>query len=563
MNFIRYGMALAMAATLVLSACGGGGSDSPSAPTGGNPPPSTGAALAAVGTSAHTVSLAWTAPAGATTVALERRAGDSGAYTRVATLDARAGAYVDEGLAPETPYSYRLVDADDAPLAAGSASTSDEAPVATAAGTALAAATQTTLGNGAASLSSPDGGITLVLPAGSVDEGTVAETQPVSNTAPDGRGDALRVRLTAAPSATATLQVRYDESETAFADGLRVAVQRTDGTWLSLPLTQIDKTTRTLSAPLPLALLGAQDTGAQAQRARPHAPGDVSVDFTVVRYLAFHLQPRQASVAVGGTQAFVPYARVRGYEVEIGTCEDITDDLRACIYQPVMETRQLPFLNQKAGYTRGWYVFLQQGGDATYGTVVPTGTVGAVYTAPDEVPDPAAVIVSFQSTHQRTGRTVVLAAPVTITDDRWVGTISMTDGPSIAGTTVFVEGQVTWRLDRAASTATRQVYRAEGTLGVVITDDDCTVTVTPSVHDVSPDPMFVSLEIDGSTAPARYRLRLITFWNGNILAVCPRASDSRDSLLGYGFDVEGVLGDGAFSGQTVEETQRIEWAFHR
>ncbi|MBX3625442.1 MAG: fibronectin type III domain-containing protein [Rhizobacter sp.] len=562
MTFTRLGLALAMALTLALSACGGGGSDSgPSTPT----TPASGQQLTAVGTSAHTVSLAWTPPATATTYAVERRTGTTGPYTRIATVDAASGAYVDDGLTQGTTYSYRLVSTDAAasPLAAGSATTGDDAALITAPGTALGASTQATLGSAAASIASPDGRITLELPAGSVSTGTTVETQAVSNTAPDGRGDALRVRLSAVPTQNATLRVRYDEADAPLADGLRIAVQRTDGSWLSLPLTQIDKTTRTLVAPLPIAMLAPSSAQAQATRARPHGPGDVSVEFTVVRYLAFHLAPRQASVAVGGTLQFVPYARVRGYEVEIGICEPINDEQRACIYQPVLETRQLPFLNTKPGYTRGWYVFLQQGGSATDGTIVPSGEVGATYTAPQEVPDPETVVVSFQSTHQRTGRTVVLASPVTITDDRWVGTISATDGPSIAGTTAINIAHITWRRDLTAGNATTQVYRAEGTVGVTVTDDDCTVTITPSVHEVSTDRNFVSLEIDRGVTPARYRLRLITFWNGNTFAVCPRASSSVDGLLGYGWDVQGVLGESSFSGHTTQETARIEWSFQR
>lgn len=566
MTFARFGLALAMAATLALSACGGGGSDSPSAPPSTTTPPA-GATLVltAVGSSAHTVSLAWTPPGTAATYAVERRGTTGGEYTRIATVDAASGAYVDRGLLQGTTYAYRLVDAagNGTPLATGEATTGDEAALTTPAGNALGATSQTVLGAGAATIASPDGRITLELPAGSVAPGTTVEAQPVTNTAPDGRGDALRVRLSAVPSQPATLRVRYDEAETSLADGLRIAVQRGDGSWLSLPLARIDRTTRTLSAPLPLALL-ADAPREQAAAAGPHGPGDVSVEFTVVRYLAYMLLPRQASVAVGGTREFVPYARVRGYEVEIGTCEDITDELRACIYQPVLETRQMPFLNTKPGYTRGWYVFLQEGGDATYGTVAATGEVGATYTAPQTVPDPATVTVSFQSTHQRTGRTVVLASPVTITDDRWVGTISATDGPSIAGTTTITSAQVTWQRDAAASTATTLVYRAVGTLGVTVLDDNCTVTITPSVHEVSADPLFVSLEIDRGVTPARYRLKLITFWNGNILGVCPEGSATRPSLLGYGWEIEGELGEAsAFSGQTTQETARIEWSFHR
>ncbi|MBX3621316.1 MAG: fibronectin type III domain-containing protein [Rhizobacter sp.] len=566
----RFGFALATAACLALSGCGGGGSDSPSPTT---TPPGATAQFVAQGTSAHTVSLGWTAPpAGDTPYAIERRLGDSGDYTRVATLRASAGVYVDAGLTASTAYTYRLVEvgATDRVLLSSPATTTDEEPVTSAAGTALGTATTTTMGTAGGRLVAPDGAITLDVPAGSLAADTEASVQATTNTAPDGQGDALRVHLGAVPTRPVTLTVRYDEAQAALADGLRIAVQRADGSWLSLPLSAIDKTARTLSAALPLEVLASPAASAQALALRPRQPqgsgAAVSVDFTIVKYLAVYLAPREARVKVGGTLEFVPYARVRGYEVEVGVCEPLNDEgLEGCILQPMLQTRRIPFLNTKPGYVRGWYVFLEEGGSATYGTVAPRGDVGAVYTAPRRVPDPHTVTVSFQSTHQRSGRTVVLASPVTIVDDQWVGTLSSSDGPSSAGTTLVTTANVTWHHDDGASSTTTDVYRAEGTLGAVVTDDNCTVNVSPSVGTVSTDPQLVSLEIDNSVSPPRYHAKLIAFWNATITGICPKATTSRPTLAGYGWDVSGQLdADGnSFHGSTMQETARIEWSFHR
>lgn len=564
----------ALVTALVLSglaACGGGGGSSDSGTSTTTPPPASGSAtsfsaFSAVGTSASTVSLAWRSAGPAGEVVIERRTG-TGAYVRVATVDAGSGVYVDAGLAQATAYDYQLMGTTPgtAPLASASATTSEEVALATAAGMPVGAATTTVLGAAAHQATSPDGQITLSLPAGAVTTGTELVTQAAQNTAPDGLGQALRVRLSAVPAQAATLRVRYDEADASLADGLRIAVQRSDGTWLSLPLTAIDKTTRTLTASLPLGLLAPAQTELAASATRPHGPGDVSLEFTVVKYLAVRLMPRQANVRVDGTLRLVPYARVRGYDVTISVCEDIDETREACIITPIVEVREMPLLNTKAGYTRGWYVFLVPGGDAVHGTVAPTGNVGATYTAPHQVPDPRTVTVMFQSTHQRTGRTVLLTSAVTITDGTWTGTLSSIDGPSSAGTTVMVSGDVTWRLDTDASTATTLVYRPLGTLTVTVTDDDCTAFVTPPTAPVTSDPLFGSLEIDTSVTPQRYRLRLVTFWNGTITGICPRASSTLPILAGYGWEGEGVVqGDGnSFSFEGTQEQARIGWSFAR
>jgi len=560
----RLGRLLATTALLALAACGGG-SDSTSQPppTGGSPSPGTGAQFVALGTSSHTVSLAWKAPDQAATYSVERKSGN-GTYAQIATLSAGTGSYLDEGLARSTSYSYRLVAAGNGAQALGesNATTGTEDAVVTPAGTLLDQANGKTVGAAGGQISSPDGLITLDVPPGAFGAATEMVATALTNTAPDGRDNGVKIHLAAAPGKPLTLHVKYDDAIAHQADGLRIALQRADGSWLSLPLTQTDKATRTLTSVLPAELLARPRT---QQAASAHNAADVSVDFTVVKYLALYLAPRQAQVAVKGTLGLVPYARVRGYETEIGTCITLDEGVEACVMQPVMETRQVPFLNTKAGFTRAWYVFLQEGGDATYGTVVTNGSVGATYTAPRKVPDPSTVVASFQSTNNRTGQTVVLASGITIIDDQWVGTMSAVDGPSGEGTTIFTQADLSWHLDDTASNAGARVYRPEGTLGVVITDNDCTASVTPSEQPVSADPQLVSLDIDDSVSPARYRARLITFWPAVIHGSCPGGSTSRNTLAGWGWDVHGtVSGDGnTIAGSAMQDTARIEWSFHR
>jgi len=560
----RPGRMLAATALLALAACGGGSDGGSPSPTGGSPGPDTRTQFVALGTSSHTVSLAWKVPAQATRYTVERKSG-SGSYAPIATLAATAGSYVDEGLSKSTGYSYRLVTTGTGTqtVGEGSATTSDEDPVITPAGTPLDQATGKTLGAAGGQIASPDGLITLDIPAGSLAAATEVVATATTNTAPDGRDDAVKFRLAAAPGQPVTLRVTYGDELATEADGLRIAIQRANGSWLSLPLAQIDKASHTLWSVLPAELLAAPGS-ALASPASVHASAVVSIEFTVVKYLALYLAPRQARVAVKNTLGLVPYARVRGYETEIGTCVTRGEDLEDCVMQPMMETRQLPFLNTKAGFTRGWYVFLDEGGNGTDGTIAPNGSVGALYTAPKKVPAPATVMASFQSTNQKTGRTVVLASAITIVDG-WVGKMTASDGPSSEGTTVLTEADVTWHFDEAASSETSRVYRPEGTLGVVITDNDCTASVSPSVQPVSTDPQLVSLDIDDSVIPARYKARLITFWPATIQGSCPGGNSSRPTLAGWGWDVQGtVSSDGStIAGSAMQDTAKIEWSFHR
>lgn len=218
-------LAAALATTLALAACGGGspspqsppdGSGGPSTPSGPTAPAPAPAPerFAALGTSADSVSLDWVTPAGSARVRLQRQRADGG-YDDVADLPAGPGRVVDTGLAPQTLYRYRLV-ARDAPtqaLAEASATTSDEVAPVTAAGTPQGEPDTLTLGATGGSVASPDGHITLQLPAGALAAGTAVTTQTVSNTAPDGVGPALHVRLAAAPSAALTVRVRWDAAQ--------------------------------------------------------------------------------------------------------------------------------------------------------------------------------------------------------------------------------------------------------------------------------------------------------------------------------------------------------------
>ncbi len=562
-----FGLALSMTlATMVLfSGCGGGvggGGGDAAAPNA--VPPTNSTRFEAIASSATTASLAWQAVDSATVWSVERRSA-TGVWQAVGSVDARRGAFHDQGLAAKTAYSYRLVAAG-LPSVEHSVTTTDEMPLATAPGAAQGAAWAKILVDGGGEMVSPDGSVTLALPAGALPAGSSVSAQPVSNTAPDGQGSALKLRLPARPALPLRLTLRYEQAEADAADAMRIAVQRADGTWISLPLLAADAAARTLTSELPAELLAAPVALLAAPADGLKAAAEVAVDFTIVRYIAVRLSPPAARVQVKKGLALVPYARVRGYSTTISRCSE-EGEIQLCFPMPVLETREIPFTNAKAGYERLWLVNNVPGGGGAWGIVAADGAVGARYTAPPRVPQPRFARVAFVSRDLATGRSVKLVSNIEIWDEAWSGTMNAMLGPSSAGTTLTTRANVSWTLDEAVSTATLKVYRGSGTLNTAITDNNCTAGVLPNDQPLSADTRLVALEVDESALPMTYKARLITFWEATVSGACPKGHGSVGTrMAGYGWEVQGhVNGDGLVieGAATDQNGAQIEWTFTR
>jgi hypothetical protein len=541
------GLCLAIA---LLAGCGGGGGDGDAAGDGGDPPAAL--SLVAVGSSARTVSLAWRPAAGASGYTVERRTGH-GAYAPIANLGADAIHFLDDGLEPNTAYTYRLGVAGSDRRAEQSATTGDAVAIATGVPALHGAPRSRTLGAAGGRVASADGSVVVEVPAGALAGDTELQLQPTANPVPDGHGDGVLLRVAGDLARPLTLRLPYAAVLDANADGLGVAVQRADGSWLSLPLLAVDKERRMLTVRLDAPLV-AQDTR-PAGAAAAAAAASVSLHFYLVTYQNFYLSPREATVDVGRTREFVPYARTKGVIGHICT----PDEDFGCLPYPLIGSEKAAFENSKPGYARKWYVFAEEGGTAALGTVTPSGTVGATYQAPDEVPEPNPVIVSFESVHTKTSRRVWLSAKVTVKAPVWTGTVS--------GVLSVPQGDLGFRFTAegvwtpvAGSQGTR--YTATGTQTLSVIPMGCTGTVSPATVALPPG----ALVIDDSTTPARYSLDVGSVWRSALTGSCPGHGSAT-----VAFDVPGrLVVDGTLTrnGTTLEGFAALngiawDWALTR
>lgn len=531
----------------LLAGCGGGGGGGSDTPAGGDDPASA-PTLVALGSSANTVSLAWRPVAGAGGYTVERKRA-TGAYTPVATLGADAIHFLDGDLEKNTTYTYRLGVAGTTQQAEQSATTSEDVAVVTAAVTPKGTPHVQSLGAGGGRINLADGTVAIDVPAGALEGDAELRLQPVTNTAPDGRGDGVHLHVAGTLARPLTLTLAYDAALDGQADGLGVALQRADGSWLSLPLLAVDKDKRTMTVRLDAHHVAPKAT----QSAGRAAAANVSLDFYVIAYLNFYLAPRTATVEVGKTRVLVPYAHTKGV---IGTlC--LPDEELGCLPMPLIGTQEVPFENSKAGYTRKWYVFAEEGGDAVSGTVTPRASVGATYKAPAEAPDVNPVVVSFVSVHNKSGRRVTLSSTITVKAPVWTGTLhgTLTAPGGTLGFTLTAEA--VWTA-LPGSNGTRFV--ANGTQSLATIDLGCNGVVSPATVALPPG----ALEVDRSVEPARYTMDIGSIWRSAVTATCPGQGSTTVAFdVPARLVVEGtVSGDGTLiKGNTVQNTVAWDWAF--
>ncbi|BDP44029.1 hypothetical protein DAETH_39980 (plasmid) [Deinococcus aetherius] len=250
------------------------------------------------------------------------------------------------------------------------------------AGTPTGEATRTTVGPEGGTVTSADGRLKVSIPAGALSSPTEITVQPITSTAPNGKGSAYRL----GPEGTTFkqpvgLSFQYDEAQESSASALVVATQDRQGTWQAKLGTAQDRGANTLTV------------------STTHFS-----DWTWAE--AYQLDPGQATVKLGQT---VKLTLVRCVADET-TGEG--DDLIAPLTRTCAPYTLTPF-------TRNWAVNGTAGGSAAVGTVskdegdVSSGT----YRAPASKPSVNPVAVSVDLVRNETGKnTLRLISSVQVID---------------------------------------------------------------------------------------------------------------------------------------------------
>lgn len=199
----------------------------------------------------------------------------------------------------------------------------------------------------------------------------------------------------------------------------------------------------------------------------------------VIKFKKYYFKPPNATVRVGKTQTFVPYAQV--LERPKGCPKTAPDEELA----PVMPLRCLipltseyPFTNSKDDFARIWNVNGVLFGNSTVGTITRSSGSGAVYTAPDKKPSPDTVTVSFQSINTDTLDNVSIKPPakVKIIEDfmsSYTGSVAFSESTSTG------QGNLNWKIVENFPNELAK-YETTDSLQVTVNSPNC-APVTASV----------------------------------------------------------------------------------
>lgn len=570
--------ALALAALLAACGGGGGGSDagtdgtpppagptapadpspdhpSPDHPAPGDPaPPQPAAAMQASSGAAGAALVQWQGLAGNGPWTLERQADGEAAAVALGAVADTAGARIDGGLAAGAGYRYRLRDAAGTAVAEAAVTTGTEAALVAEPGAALAAAQPRAVDAQAGEAAA--GALALRFDAGTFAGAGTAQVTPHANPLADGVGDAWVVTLDRRPQRPLTVSLAYGADEDADAvDAQRLAVQQADGSWWLLAATTHDRTARRLTATLPPAMVpGATPAAAPAAGARATAAAadpHTVIRMTLVRFVAVKLRPREASVRVLGSLRLEPVAT---WVVRDDLCDPA--DPGFCVPGTSLVQRDLPIVNQKPGYDRRWVVEGSATPDASLGSVVPAAGAGAVYRAPATVPATNPVTLRFESVHAASGRRMAASARVRITEDAWVGPMTLSHAASGVG--YYYDADTRWVLDPTRSTDSVRIYRAQGTVTLHIEAGPCGLTPSPASTALGPAAGFAELEVDEITE--RYRVQLNAVW-ATTLSTC--RGTPMPTSAGVTFDQRGVLAGGRIQGAQQDGLSNRLWNLGR
>ncbi len=386
-----------------------------------------------------------------------------------------------------------------------------------------------TIGPAGGSVSSADGTMFVVIPAGALAANTLINIQTISNNAHGKVGIAYRLTpngQTFAKPVTLTFAYSDAELDGTAPEFLGAAFQTATGFWKWLGVSTLNSANKTVSV------------------STSHF-----TDFSAVKGL--QIRPPKKTVKPNATVAL---------------------EVRAC-YERIDE--DLADLNTGLGYdcdndqgptsaltVDQWSVNGRIGGGNVFGTV--TGSVwSAIYTAPANAPTPPTVAVSARMSVRGIGGTTLVVSNITIAQDSWTGTSTSTFAPA------NVAAEIIWTLDRTVNNVS--TYVPSGTVSVNGgIYDFC--TVNPASWVIAPgDGMLI---IDYNANPPTYYGGGTTSWAAGL--TCPPAPGATPiTVTGYYLGGNGgptgtaAAGSVSNNGTTIEGTDTVsggnvfKWKFTR
>ncbi|MGC4035665.1 MAG: hypothetical protein QM764_06860 [Chitinophagaceae bacterium] len=122
-------------------------------------------------------------------------------------------------------------------------------PATTSVGTPVGDAVSKTIGSAGGNISSPDGKLELIIPAGAVLSDTVFSIQPISNYCPGGLNGYRLLPDGTTFSTPVTLRFKYtnDDVNGSLAAFFTIAYQDKDNVWYSIPSVKVDSVNKTIS----------------------------------------------------------------------------------------------------------------------------------------------------------------------------------------------------------------------------------------------------------------------------------------------------------------------------
>lgn len=246
-------------------------------------------------------------------------------------------------------------------------------PVVTAKGLPLGSATSYPVNSSAKTITSADGRLDIIIPAGAFTTATNISIQPISNLAPLGLATGYRLLPEGTTFAKPiTLRFHYTAADlgTAVEDFLWINTQNNDGTWVGNKNSEVDKANKTISIET------------------THFS-----DWTMGRFMDLTLTPARATVKVGEKLNM----SITGFLENEANSEDLLVPLSPVEFGPntvvTEEKKLLAATRQYLGFSiKEWTVNGAASG-GRYGRIEP-GKLRAVYHAPATAPTPPTATIT-------------------------------------------------------------------------------------------------------------------------------------------------------------------------